>query len=270
MKQFNARVLSNRAVVKFPGTTYHLMEIEYGGPEGSCRPGQFFMLQCGEDLLLRRPVSLHSMQPGKLHFFYAVQAGSGIIPSFSGQGLRWLAGRRKNDRVNLIGPLGNGFSLQGTGRNILIVSGGIGIAPLKYLAESALALKKKVTVLLGARTAAALYPLKLLPSAAKVVVATDDGSAGTKAFITDLLPEYAGKADSIYACGPLPMFRAMADRLAQCRYKKPVQVSLEVRMGCGFGVCYGCSIKTRQGMQRVCQEGPVFNIKDIIWQEVKV
>ncbi|HUT96973.1 MAG TPA: dihydroorotate dehydrogenase electron transfer subunit, partial [Dehalococcoidales bacterium] len=122
---------------------------------------------------------------------------------------------------------------------------------------------KEVTLLYGAPTAAQLYPSKLLPKV-KLVIATEDGTMGEKGMITDLLPDFTREADQIFACGPLPMYRIMA----QMPGLKTAQVSLEVRMGCGVGVCYGCTVKTLNGLKQVCQDGPVFEMDDVLWEEL--
>ncbi|MDD5648519.1 MAG: dihydroorotate dehydrogenase electron transfer subunit, partial [Dehalococcoidia bacterium] len=171
-------------------------------------------------------------------------------------------------KVNVIGPLGNGFKVAADTKRLLIVAGGIGIAPLGFLATQALSTGRQVTLLLGARSAANILPENMLPSEATCAITTDDGSSGKKGLVIDILPEYLEGADQIFACGP----QAMLEKLAKIPeiQSKPVQVSLEVRMGCGAGACYGCSIRTTHGMKRVCREGPVFDIKDIIWQEVSI
>jgi dihydroorotate dehydrogenase electron transfer subunit len=110
----------------------------------------------------------------------------------------------------------------------------------------------------------------MLPSPVKLIITTEDGTLGKKDTIVNIVLEHVKWADQVCACGPLAMYRAMDTQMPSWPVQKPVQVSLEVRMGCGTGVCYSCSIKTRQGMRRVCKEGPVFNIKDIIWQEVRI
>lgn len=271
MKQVKARVISNAELLHIQGAKYFLMDARFPGIIADCKPGQFFMLQCGRDTLLRRPVSIHSIaQPDTVQFLYAVPSIDGNTRTASGKGTHWLSRLKKGDDLNLIGPLGNGFNLDRAANNVLIAAGGIGIAPLKYLAEKALSAGKDIILLMGARTAGALYPAGMLPSKAKTIIATDDGSRGIKSSVIDLIPRYIGWADQVFACGPLAMYRAMTNKMKDWPACKPVQLSLEVRMGCGFGVCYGCSIKTKQGMQRVCKEGPVFNIKDIIWQEVKI
>jgi len=124
-------------------------------------------------------------------------------------------------------------------------------------------------LLLGASTAAQLYPTHLLPPKIKLITTTEDGSAGKKGLVTDLLPEYVDGADQVFACGPMPMYRDMALKNQELKPDgKPVQISLEVRMGCGLGVCYGCTIKTKNGLKQVCKDGPVFDLDDILWDEL--
>ncbi|GAH70538.1 unnamed protein product, partial [marine sediment metagenome] len=135
-----------------------------------------------------------------------------------------------------------------------------------FLAQQALSQGQAVTLLLGASTAPQLYPQHLLPPEVKLVTATEDGTAGKKGMITDLLPDFTGWADQIFACGPGSMYQTMTKQ--KLLTTKPVQVSLEVRMGCGLGVCYGCTVKTKSGLKQVCQDGPVFNLDDILWEEL--
>jgi dihydroorotate dehydrogenase electron transfer subunit len=145
-----------------------------------------------------------------------------------------------------------------------MIAGGIGIAPLVFLADEAIKQGLSVTLLYGAVSATQLYPH--LPDGVKATYATEDGSAGKKGMITDLLPEFIEESDQIFACGPLPMYRAMA-RILELKYN-PIQISLEVRMGCGLGVCYGCTVKTKNGLKQVCQDGPIFELNDILWAEL--
>jgi dihydroorotate dehydrogenase electron transfer subunit len=147
------------------------------------------------------------------------------------------------------------------------------MAPLKFLASSALFLNKSVILLNGARYKEGLYPEERLPARAEVIAVIENGNADSKhkkGLVTDILGQYVDWADQIFACGPQAMYAEIDRQLVTWQREKSVAVSLEVRMGCGFGACYGCSIKTKLGMKRVCKEGPVFNIKDIIWQEVKI
>jgi dihydroorotate dehydrogenase electron transfer subunit len=231
------------------------------------------MLKCGTDSLLRRPVSIHSVSPsGEIAFFY--DKGEIVLPyDDSGKGKTWLSKMPVGSELDIIGPLGNGFEIEEKVNNILLAAGGIGIAPLIFLAEKAIGLGKNVTLLQGARCRDGLYRADLLPSGIQkvMVVERPENSNGLPlGKVTDFLPGYIDRADQIFACGPQAMLEAISKQLDNMAIAKPVQVSLEVRMGCGLGTCYGCSIKTKQGMQRVCIEGPVFNIKDIIWQEVTI
>jgi dihydroorotate dehydrogenase electron transfer subunit len=103
-----------------------------------------------------------------------------------------------------------------------------------------------------------------LPDGISIVRATEDGSEGRKGLVTGLVAEFAGQADQVFACGPAAMYKSMVG--LDCLKKKSVQVSLEERMACGLGACYGCTVKTRNGLKQVCQDGPVFNLADIVWQ----
>jgi len=192
-----------------------------------------------------------------------------LLLTIVGKGTRWLSQRKAGESVDIFGPLGNGYTIYPDSKNLLLVAGGIGIAPLRFLAQQALNRGCSVTLLLGASTAAQLYPEQLLPTEVKLIIAAEDGSAGKKGMITDLLPEYTGWADQIFACGPMPMYRDMALRRKELKLEgKPIQISLEVRMGCGLGVCYGCTVKTKSGLKQVCKDGPVFNLEDILWDEL--
>jgi len=255
LKQVAASVISNREVM--PGV--YLIWLESPQIASTAQPGQFVMVRCGEETLLRRPLSIHQLAKGiKLAFLFNVV----------GKGTHWLAQCQVGDNIDLLGPLGNGYSIYPTSHNLLLLAGGIGIAPLCFLAQAALNKGHSVTLLLGASTATQLYPRQLLPPEAELIMITEDGTTGKKGMITDFLPDFVGRADQIFACGPTLMYRAMAARNQQPVKTKPVQISLEVRMGCGRGVCYGCTLKTKSGLKQVCQDGPVFDLEDILWDEL--
>ena len=237
----------------------YLIRLDSPPIASQAQPGQFVMVRCGEDTLLRRPLSVHQADGGEM----------ALLLTIVGKGTRWLSQCQAGDNLALLGPLGNGYSVHPGSHNLLLVAGGIGIAPLRFLAQHALNRGCSVTLLLGASTAAQLYPEHLLPSEVKLIIATEDGSAGKKGMIIDLLPDFTGWADQIFACGPMPMYRNMALRRKEFKLEgKPIQISLEVRMGCGLGVCYGCTAKTRSGLKQVCKDGPVFNLEDIPWDEL--
>jgi dihydroorotate dehydrogenase electron transfer subunit len=169
--------------------------------------------------------------------------------------------------LDIFGPLGNGYTTHPDSKHLLLVAGGIGIAPLAFLAQQAPKRGCSATLLLGAQTAAQLCPKNLLPSKVKLIIATEDGTTGKRGVVTDLLPDFISWADQVFACGPISMYQTMATQRQKLLKTKPVQISLEVRMGCGLSVCYGCTVKTRSGLKQVCKDGPVFNLDDILWDK---
>jgi len=221
----------------------------------AAKPGQFVMVRCGDNLL-RRPFSIHQVNDDRSSF--------ALLFSVIGNGTEWLSQCKASDKLDVLGPLGNGFSILPKARNILLVGGGIGVAPLPFLAQTAMNKGCDVTLLLGAASVCYLCPPHLIPAEVECIMSTDDGTAGVKGFITGVICQHY-LADQIFACGPAPMYRTMA-KMRELK-GKPVQVSLEARMGCGFGLCYGCTIKTKQGLKQICKDGPVFEMDDIIWSE---
>jgi len=220
------------------------------------QPGQFVMVRCGNghQPLLRRPLSIHRIAGGEQ---------IALLFSVVGQGTSLLSQYREGDRLDLLGPLGNGFSLYPDSGKLLLIAGGVGIAPLVFLADKALDQGQAVVLLAGSATASLLYPQSLLPSAIEFVTATEDGSGGREGMVTDFLAEFVSQADQVFACGPLCMYQVMAAR--PLHGPKSVQVCLETAMACGLGACYGCTIKTRKGLRQVCRDGPVFELHDILW-----
>jgi len=245
-------IISNTEVM--PGV--YLVWLESPQLASSAKPGQFVMVRCGEETLLRRPLSIHQVNDDRLAILFAVV----------GKGTRWLSQRKAGDNIDLFGPLGNGYRIDPAANNLLLVAGGIGIAPLCFLAQKTVSQGCSIKLLLGAPNASQLYPSHFLPPKTELIMATEDGTAGKKGMITDLLPDFAHRADQIFACGPLPMYKTMS-QMPELK-RKPAQISLEMRMGCGLGVCYGCTVKTKNGLRQVCKDGPVFDLKDIIWEEL--
>ncbi len=211
------------------------------------------MIDCDDECLLRRPFSIHQVNNNSIALFYAV------LPN--GKGTHWLSRRQAGDKIDLLGPLGNSFSIKPNSNNLLLVAGGNGIAPLYFLAQEALREKHSVKLLYGT---ADNKRLSISPKI-ELVSATEDGTVGYRGMITELLPEYIDWADQLFACGPSPMYKTMS-KMPELK-DKPVQISLEVRMGCGLGVCYGCTVKTKTGLKQVCQDGPVFDLEDVLWDE---
>ncbi len=225
----------------------------------TAKPGQFVMVRCGDDTLLRRPLSIHQL---------ADKTKLALLFTVVGKGTHWLSQRQAGDKLDLLGPLGNGYTIQSHSRNLLLVAGGIGVAPLGFLAQRAASHRHSVRLLLGAPTADQLCPRHLLPPEAELTCTTDDGTAGQKGFVTGLLPDSIGWADQVFVCGPEPMYRTMVKQYQHLLNTKPVQISLEMRMGCGIGTCYSCTLKTKSGLKQVCTDGPVFDLNDILWDEL--
>ena len=232
----------------------------------ACRPGQFVMVRTsdGYDPLLRRPFSIHRVRLGE-----GEQGAVALLFAVVGRGTEWLAQRKEGDSIDLLGPLGNGFEIFPKSRNLLLVAGGMGISPLIFLAERGVAENRAVTLISGAATAPVLYPGHLLPPGVDTIELTEDGSAGIKGVVTDFLPRLMAEADQVFACGPIPMYKTLwSFRRRKWAKKRSLQVSLEVRMGCGMGMCYGCAVRARNGMRLVCRDGPVFELGDILWEEI--
>jgi dihydroorotate dehydrogenase electron transfer subunit len=209
LKQVSATVISN--IELMPG--YHLICVDAPDIAATSQPGQFVTVRCGEELTLRRPLSIHQIaKSGQVYFFFKV----------IGKGTAWLSLCRKGEKLNILGPLGNGFSIRPTSKKLLLVAGGIGIAPLTFLAQQALTQEKSVALLLGAHAKDELYPQKLLPSEIETIITTEDGSGGEKGKITDILPRYVDWADQIYACGPLGMYQAIEHQRQRWPVKKPI------------------------------------------------
>jgi dihydroorotate dehydrogenase electron transfer subunit len=288
MKQTWATVSSSVEVM--PAT--HLMWIEAPDVAAAGQPGQFITVRCG-DFTLRRPFGIHQSSPLTGEDSEPVlslpkdEGDVAILFKVTGKGTLWLSQRQPGDKIDIFGPLGNGFTIRPESRRLLLVAGGIGIAPLVFLMQQT-SPRHQITLIHGAATATQLYPFpsagkkqsgpSSLPKGVQYVPVTEDGSLGQKGRVTDLLPDFLGRADQVYACGPVDMYKTMAEmslpvpkqsRRSNLKLEK-CQVSLEVRMGCGFGACYGCTIDTRKGLKRVCRDGPVFELQDIIWQEIRV
>jgi dihydroorotate dehydrogenase electron transfer subunit len=267
----------------------------------AAQPGQFITVRCG-DFTLRRPFSVHQSSPLTCSPYDSSRragedSGEGEIAllfKVAGKGTLWLSQQQKGDKVDILGPLGEGFTIDPKSKHLLLVAGGIGIAPLIFLMQHASS-QHQITLIHGATTAAQLYPfssaakkrskLSPLPKGVQFIPVTEDGSMGQKGRATDILPDFLDWADQVYACGPADMYKAMALTLNPSPLKgegkdesekrsnlklRKCQVSLEVRMGCGFGACYGCTINTQKGLKHICRDGPVFELDDIIWQEVRI
>jgi dihydroorotate dehydrogenase electron transfer subunit len=210
------------------------------------------------DPLLPRAMSVHRIRTGPDGQEWAV------LYDVVGRGTAWLASRRPDDLVYCWGPLGRGYDVQATSRQLLLVAGGIGVAPLVWLADEAVAQGRSVTLVLGGRAAGQIFPAALLPPQVEVIVTTEDGSLGRRGLATEAFAEHLEWCDQAFACGPNAMFRAMAGIVRQRRIRRAVQVLLEEQMGCGTGICYGCAVETRKGMRLVCKDGPMFDLRELV------
>lgn len=228
------------------------------------RAGQFIHLRTTDaadawDPLLRRPMSLLGTDA-------ATDEGLVLVQRV-GRGSEWLTRRRPGDTLDVLGPLGTHYTVEGNHTHLLMVAGGVGIAPLVMLAEEVLPKGAEIVLLVGAQSADKHLPLHYLPEQVEVIRATDDGSLGHRGFVTDLVPQYLDWADAVYTCGPTSMFRSLRTVLQGHRGVRtpPVQVCIEQQMGCGMGVCLGCVVETKRGYERTCTEGPVFGMGELTW-----
>lgn len=227
-------------------------------PKGAkeARPGQFLAMYCNDATkLLPRPISICGIdaEAGTLRVVYRI----------AGEGTREFSKMKQGDTLEVMGPLGNGFTMK-EGKAIL-VGGGIGIPPMLELAKQ---LSAEKTVVLGYRDE--LFLKDEFEKTAEVAVATEDGNFGTKGTVIDAIRENAINGDIIYACGPMPMLKALAEYARE--HNMEAQISLEERMACGIGACLGCICKTKEkdhhtnvNNSRICKDGPVFDAKEVVF-----
>jgi dihydroorotate dehydrogenase electron transfer subunit len=256
VKSFDAEVTES---VRLYGDTHALW---FRSPDhlASASPGQFVMTYAGEtfDPLLGRAFSIYRKREGEHG------AEFGILFDIVGRGTDWLARRREGDMVRMVGPLGRGFEPRERVQKMLLVGGGIGVAPLVWFADELIAQGREVTMVLGGRSAAQIYPATHLPSEVELVVATEDGSLGETGRVTAPFERLLSWCDQAFACGPQPMFEALYGVARDSGTNKPVQGLLEARMACGLGICYSCAVFPRKGGVRlVCSDGPMFDLRDL-------
>ncbi len=217
-------------------------------------PGQFVNIAI-PGLYLRRPISIcdYSHVRGEITLLYDVV----------GEGTREMSQMKAGTKLNILSGLGNGFSTSSIGSSPLLLGGGIGCAPLMALARTLRQQGKNPVAILGFNTAADSFGMERWfdQIGVEAYVATVDGSLGTKGFVTDVIREKKISGDHFYACGPMPMLKALCQGL-----EMPGEVSIESRMGCGFGACMCCSVETADGAKRICKDGPVFRKEELIWK----
>jgi dihydroorotate dehydrogenase electron transfer subunit len=255
-KYIRAKITENTPVNK----DHNLLSLSQDNIQQHPLPGQFYMIgtDFSYDPLLKRPFSIFREASGVLQFLYRIK----------GKGTERMKEMKKGDNVSLLGPLGNGYPLHGRNLTPVLVAGGIGIASLFPLAEK---LSGNVHLFYGARTKNELLMLNELKGLVRkeLIISTDDGSEGAKGKIVDVFDNFFTRHSSLvtrhslYACGPTPMLKAVSKFALEKEIKG--YISMEENMACGVGACLGCTVKTKKGYKRVCKEGPVFPIEEIVW-----
>lgn len=227
-----------------------LMVLE-GDTQYVTRAGEFVNIAL-EGKFLRRPISVCDYDERTITLLYDVV----------GEGTKAMSQMKEGAELDLLTGLGNGFSEERECRRPALLGGGVGCAPLYNLAKKFLARGVKPVVILGFNSEKDVVSADMFEAiGAELYIATVDGSMGTKGFVTDVIREQGLECDYFYACGPMPMLKAL------CRgVEWPGEVSLDERMACGFGVCMCCSVETKSGNKRICKEGPVFDKEDLIWK----
>ena len=227
-----------------------LMVLE-GDTQYVTRAGEFVNIAL-EGKFLRRPISVCDYDERTITLLYDVV----------GEGTKAMSQMKEGAELDLLTGLGNGFSEERECRRPALLGGGVGCAPLYNLAKKFLARGVKPVVILGFNSEKDVVSADMFEAiGAELYIATVDGSMGTKGFVTDVIREHGLECDYFYACGPMPMLKAL------CRgVEWPGEVSLDERMACGFGVCMCCSVETKSGNKRICKEGPVFDKEDLIWK----
>lgn len=236
--------------------SHHLIELSSKFPLPAMIPGQFAEVKVENqpDTYLRRPFSIH-------RFDHAANSMHLLIKTV-GEGTKALSALKKGEILNVMLPLGKGFTLV-SNKKTLLVGGGCGIAPLYFLAEQLSKRGNDVTILIGGRSATDILLQKEYQNFGRVAVSTEDGTDGEKGMVTQhsILSKGKLQFDRIYCCGPDGMMRAVA-HIAE-RAGIICEVSLENTMACGIGACLCCVVETNQGNQCVCTEGPVFDSREL-------
>lgn len=248
----DTKILENKEI----GKDNYLLRVKMDSSCAVPKAGQFYLLKCRNEIrILKRAISLHYVNENErvLEFVYKI----------TGKGTKEISEYKKDEYINIQGPLGNGFDTEIKDKTAVLIGGGIGLAPLKQLMESIKA-HNKIVFIAGGRDMEALRILENFNTEnIDVRICSDDGSIGETAFVTNLLEEYLKneKPDIIYTCGPHIMMEKIAETAE--KYNIKCEVSMEERMACGVKACVGCSVKTTEGMKKVCHDGPVFNSRII-------
>lgn len=236
-----------------------LLRLTDNEPLPQMRPGQFVEVRVDDSpaTFLRRPISINFVDYETNELW--------LLVAEAGAGTRKIASTRIGDKINCLLPLGNGFTMPASpNESVLLVGGGVGVAPLLYMGAKMRNIGCEPTFLLGAKSHGDLLQLDLFKMYGRAYITTEDGSVGEQGFVTNHSILQQERFDRICTCGPKPMMVAVA----RYAYKAGIdcEASLENMMACGLGACLCCVEKTTKGNQCVCKEGPVFNIKKLLWQ----
>ena len=238
---------------------YVLIRLTDDKPLPEMLPGQFVEVRVdgSPSTFLRRPISINFVDRTNNELW--------LLVATVGEGTKALAKLQAGDSLNCVLPLGNGFTPARTGEKVLLIGGGVGVAPLLYMGAEMRQAGIEPTFLLGARTAQDLLMTDIFNRYGRVYVTTEDGSEGEKGFVTNHSILEQEQFDRISTCGPTPMMKAVA-RLAKAK-GIACEVSLENLMACGLGACLCCVEKTTEGNVCVCKDGPVFDISKLMWEK---
>ena len=238
---------------------YVLIKLTHENTLPEMLPGQFVEVRVdgSPSTFLRRPISINFVDRENNELW--------LLVATVGEGTKQLAKLKFGDVLNCVLPLGNGFTPAKQGEKVLLVGGGVGVAPLLYMGAEMKRQGIEPTFLLGARTANDLLMLPIFNKYGRAYVTTEDGSMGEKGFVTNHSILNQEHFDRISTCGPTPMMKAVARYARQNNVD--CEVSLENLMACGLGACLCCVEKTTEGNLCVCKDGPVFNIKKLLWQD---
>lgn len=234
------------------GEHYFSLTLQHPDSMPEIVPGQFVEVEVKgtREVMLRRPISIHDVDYSRNTLTLLIQV--------VGKGTKQLADMQVGDSLNLIYPLGHGFAIQG--KNVLLVGGGAGTAPLLYLAKHFDSMGVRPTIILGGRTAELIPVQEPFMKYGNLCISTDDGSLGEKGMVTQH-SKFDQPYDMIYTCGPTPMMKAVARHAVAKGIE--CEVSLENMMACGVGACLCCVCDTDEGHQCVCKNGPVFNVRKL-------
>lgn len=251
MKKYQSRLLVNE--VTHPSAKHVLVKLALEEPLPEIKAGQFveILVENSVSTFLRRPISVHYVDETRKELW--------LLIAVVGDGTRTLATLKAGDTLDIVFPLGNGFTIEKC--RTLLVGGGVGVAPLLYAGKKIRELGGEPVFLLGARTAADLIGMDMFRNIGQTLTTTEDGSDGEKGFVTDHSIWQTETFDRIAVCGPKPMMAAVAKKARQLG--TPCEVSLENMMACGLGACLCCVEKTTEGNVCVCKDGPVFDIEKL-------